>query len=218
MLESYEHYVVQVFIPIKIKVILEISVSVMQLTSNLLVRICVPISGFMKELQILVSFYFYYMRKILLIGDLTLRISLITLIFLVARTMKFTFCSKLGKYALIDWQENLQIWKTLTGLGKNLFISNWIKRCLQWNYFQLIMMSCCLHKAIYIIVRKKSYRNNYLEEFYIQPSKDVNQGCNYVTRHHNQYYDYDGYYTVIGISITRDKRSCNVITITIHLF
>jgi hypothetical protein len=29
---------------------------------------------------------------------------------------------------------------------------------------------------------------------------------------------YNDYYTVIGISITRNKRSCNVITITIHLF
>ena len=28
----------------------------------------------------------------------------------------------------------------------------------------------------------------------------------------------NGYYTVIGINITRNKRSCNVITITIHLF
>jgi hypothetical protein len=28
----------------------------------------------------------------------------------------------------------------------------------------------------------------------------------------------NGYYTVIGISITRNKRSCNIITITIHLF
>jgi hypothetical protein len=41
------------------------------------------------------------MRNILLIGDLILRISLITLIFLVVRTMTFTFC-KLGKYEL-DW-------------------------------------------------------------------------------------------------------------------
>ena len=26
------------------------------------------------------------------------------------------------------------------------------------------------------------------------------------------------YYTVIGINITKNKKSCNVITITIHLF
>jgi hypothetical protein len=28
----------------------------------------------------------------------------------------------------------------------------------------------------------------------------------------------NGYYTVIGINITRNKRNCNVITITIHVF
>jgi hypothetical protein len=29
---------------------------------------------------------------------------------------------------------------------------------------------------------------------------------------------YNGYYTIIGINIIKNKRSCNVITITIHLF
>jgi hypothetical protein len=29
---------------------------------------------------------------------------------------------------------------------------------------------------------------------------------------------YNGYYTVIGINITRNKKSCNEITIIIHLF
>ena len=85
-----------------------------------------------------------------------------------------------------------------------------------WNFCNVLMILEQCHISILKKIKTISYpKSGYLFMFIIRL---VSRSYTFKMKLRIRLVQCNGYYTIIRINITRNKRSCNVITITIHLF